>query len=81
MCGSKGGGGGGGGGSWSGPPGKSQVIWDSIEISIWTPPPGKSWTPRSEILRAMFGPLQIFWGPFEIFEGHILPLVTINLVV
>ena len=30
----------------SGPPGKSQVIWVSIEISIWTPPsPGTSWTP------------------------------------
>ena len=23
------------------PPGKSQVIWGSIEISIWTPPPWK----------------------------------------
>ena len=28
--------------------------------------------PRSEILRAMFGPLQHFGGSFEIFEGHIL---------
>ena len=34
------------------PPGKSQVIWFCVEISIWTreiswtpPPPGKCWTP------------------------------------
>ena len=26
-------------GRGSGPPGKSHVIWVSIEISIWTPPP------------------------------------------
>ena len=43
MCGSK------GGDRASGPPGKSQVIWVSIEINTWTPPPppppGKSWTP------------------------------------
>ena len=39
------------------PPGKSQVIWVTLEISIWTPPgkkmdpPGKGWTPPpSEIL-------------------------------
>ena len=31
--------------------------------------------PRSVILRAMFGPLPIFWGSFEIFEGQILPSV------
>ena len=36
--------------------------------------------PRSVILRAMFGPLPIFWGggPFEIFVGHILPSVKHN---
>ena len=39
--------------------------------------------PRSVILRAMFGPLPIFWGgggggAFEIFEGHILPSVKRN---
>ena len=37
--------------------------------------------PRSVILRAMFGPLPIFFlggGPFEIFEGHILPSVKHN---
>ena len=35
--------------------------------------------PRSVILRAMFGPLPIFLGgPFEIFEGHILPSVKPN---
>ena len=37
--------------------------------------PKYSVDPRSEILRAMFDPLQhFFWGgggPFEIFEGHI----------
>ena len=26
----------------------------------------------------MFGPLPIFWGPFEFFEGHILPSVKHN---
>ena len=31
--------------------------------------------PRSVILRTMFGTLPVFWGPFEIFEGHILPWV------
>ena len=30
------------------PPGKSQVIWVSIEISIWTTP-GKSWTPLENV--------------------------------
>ena len=36
--------------------------------------------PRSVILRAMFGPIPIFFGggPFEIFEGHILPSVKHN---
>ena len=38
--------------------------------------------PRSEILRAIFGPLLIFFlgggGAFEIFEGHILPSVKHN---
>ena len=40
--------------------------------------------PRSVILRAMFGPLPIFFflggggGAFEIFEGHILPSVKHN---
>ena len=35
MCGSRGG----IGVQTPPPPGKSQVIWVSIEISIWTPPP------------------------------------------
>ena len=40
--------------------------------------------PRSVILRAMFGPLPIFFGgggggwAFEFFEGHILPSVKHN---
>ena len=49
MCGSRGVGWG-GRGLGSGPdpvPGKSQVLSNSIEISIWTPPPPlNSWTPR-----------------------------------
>ena len=43
-----GGGGGGIGGSGPPPPGKSQVIWVSIEISIWTPLE-KSWTPLENV--------------------------------
>ena len=34
--------------------------------------------PRSVILRAIFGPFRFFWGPFETFEGHILPSVKHN---
>ena len=37
--------------------------------------------PRSVILRAMFGPLPVFFlggRSFEIFEGHILPLVKVT---
>ena len=39
MCGSRGGIGD------PDPPGKSQVIWVSIEISNWTPLPPNSWSP------------------------------------
>ena len=48
----------------SGPPGKSQGIWVSIEISIWTPhthtpkkkvgPPGKCWTPSGSLEKYSF---------------------------
>ena len=34
--------------------------------------------PRSVILRAMLAPFRFFGGPFEIFEGHILPSVKHN---
>ena len=47
--------GGGGGDRGSGPPfGKSQVIWISIEINIWTPLLGKSWTPSGSLEKYSF---------------------------
>ena len=46
MCGSRGGGGVGGPDPI---PDKSQVLSNSIEISIWTPPPVNSWTPPPRI--------------------------------
>ena len=48
-----------------------QSIYDFINIKC-------SVVPRSEILRAMFGPVQHFLGPFEIFEGHIILSVKHN---
>ena len=47
----------------SGPSGQSQVIWGTIEISIWTPPPppwkkldptGKCWTPSGSLEKYSF---------------------------
>ena len=49
-----------------------------LEGSKYILPWGLSVVPRSVILRAMFGPLPIFWGPFEIFDSHILPSVKHN---
>ena len=72
MCGSR------GGDSRSvSPPVKLQVIWVSIEISIWTPwkmvdPPGKWWIPPLE----NGGPLLKPWKSIVFTE--IKPLINIK---
>ena len=49
-------------------------IWKAVHPSV----KARCGVPRSVILRAMFGVFQFFGGPFEIFEGHILPSVKHN---
>ena len=52
------------------PPGKSQVIWVSIEITHWTPPlHGKSCPPPLKKLDPPLKPLKIIVF-FEITIGH-----------
>ena len=61
------------------PPGKSQVKWGSIEISIWTPleeagPPGRCWTPH--VVNAHVCTKATVNAPFFVSRG---PYLLLNL--